>query len=273
MVEQVVSMALTLAHHSDRESFGWEDMTEAMTTLESGTAVDIEYVPQETRATAIHEAGHAVAGHVYMQGSESTRLSIRMRGGSLGHHQARDKEERFSSWRSEEFAKLVWTLGAMAAEEIFYGENTSGVGGDVQSVTARAAFMVGASAMGPMPVELSKFADESEEETRARVMHQFEQIGLQIMNRTSGGGPLAADPISSVLSDRDKRRTAARLLGQAYIAAYNLVAANKDAVDRVANELIEKREIFGNELVGLLDSLELEAPDIDYTKDEAWPRI
>jgi cell division protease FtsH len=273
MVEQVVSMALTLAHHSDRESFGWEDITEAMTTLESGTAVDIEYVPQETRATAIHEAGHAVAGHVYMQGSESTRLSIRMRGGSLGHHQARDKEERFSSWRSEEFAKLVWTLGAMAAEEIFYGENTSGVGGDVQSVTARAAFMVGASAMGPMPVELSKFADESEEETRARVMHQFEQIGLQIMNRTSGGGPLAADPISSVLSDRDKRRTAARLLGQAYIAAYNLVAANKDAVDRVANELIEKREIFGNELVGLLDSLELEAPDIDYTKDEAWPRI
>jgi cell division protease FtsH len=273
MVEQVVSMALTLAHHSDREAFGWDDMTEAMTTLEAGTAVDIDYVPQETRAVAIHEAGHAVAGHVYMKGTESTRLSIRMRGGSLGHHQAREKEERFSRWRSEEFARLVWGLGSMAAEQVFYGENATGVGGDVQSVTAQAAYMVGASAMGPMFVDLPKFADESEDETRTRIMKRFEQIGLQIMNRTSGGGPMAMDPISSVLSDGDKRRAAAQILGQAYVAAHNLVLANKDGVGRVADALVEKRELFGDELVGLLDSLELEAPEVDYTQDEAWPRI
>jgi ATP-dependent Zn protease len=245
-----------------------------MTTLESGTAVDIEYIPQETRATAIHEAGHAVAGHVYMQGSESTRLSIRMRGGSLGHHQAREKEERFSKWRSEEFANLVWTLGAMAAEHVFYGENSIGVGGDVQSVTARAAFMVGASAMGPMPVDVSQSGGaEDTEATRARIMRRFEQLGLQIMNRTSGGGPLAADPISSVLSDRDKRRTAAQLLGQAYVAAYHLVEANREAIERVADEVTEKREIFGNELVELLESLELKKPEVDYTQESAWPRI
>jgi cell division protease FtsH len=273
MIEQVVSMALTIAHHDGRERLAWPDLTEAMTTLESGTAVDIEYVPKETRSVAIHEAGHAVAGHVYMQGSESTRLSIRMRGGSLGHHQAREKEERFGSWRSEEFANLIWGLGAMAAEHIFYGENSQGVGGDVQSVTARAAFMVGASAMGPMPVEIPEFADESEEETRARIMRRFEQIGLQIMNRTSGGGPMAMDPISSVLSDRDKRRTAAQILGQAYVAAYHLVAANKDGIERISDELIEKREIFGDELVRLLESLELKKPDVDYTQEEAWPRI
>ena len=67
-----------------------------MTTVESGTAVNIEYVPDETRAVAIHEAGHATAAHVYMKGAESTRLSIRKRGGSLGHHQALKKDERFS---------------------------------------------------------------------------------------------------------------------------------------------------------------------------------
>jgi cell division protease FtsH len=273
MVEQVVSMALTIAHHTDRTDFGWEDLTEAMTTLEAGTAVDIEYVPQETRAVAIHEAGHAVAGHVYMEGAESTRLSIRMRGGSLGHHQAREKEERFSRWRSEEFARLVWGLGSMAAEQVFYGENATGVGGDVQSVTAQSAFMVGASAMGPMFVDLARFADESEEETRTRIMSRFEQIGLQIMNRTSGGGPMAMDPISSVLSDRDKRRAAAQILGQAYVAAHNLMAANKDAVERVANELVEKRELFGDDLVGLLESLELTLPEVDYTEESAWPRI
>jgi cell division protease FtsH len=273
MVEQVVSMALTIAHHTDREHFGWDDLTEAMTTLEAGTAVDIEYVPQETRAVAIHEAGHAVAGHVYMQGAESTRLSIRMRGGSLGHHQAREKEERFSRWRSEEFARLVWGLGSMAAEQVFYGENATGVGGDVQSVTAQSAYMVGASAMGPMSLDLARFADETEEETRTRIMARFEQIGLQIMNRTSGGGPLAVDPISSVLSDQHKRRAAAQILGQAYVAAHNLMAANKDAVERVADELVEKRELFGDDLVELLDSLNLRIPEVDYTEESAWPRI
>jgi ATP-dependent Zn protease len=274
MIEQVVSMALTIAHHTGRETFGWEDITEAMTTIETGTAINIEYVPDETRAVAIHEAGHAVCGHVYMKDNESTRLSIRMRGGSLGHHQAREKQERFSRFRSEEFARLVWALGAMAAERVFYGENSTGVGGDVQSVTAQAAWMVGASAMGPELVEIGgKFADESEEETRARIMRRFEQIGLQIMNRTSGGGPMAMDPISSVLTDRDKRKTAAQILGQAYVAAHNLVAANREGVEKVADELVERKELFGDDLVKLLNSLELETPEVDYTEETAWPKI
>jgi cell division protease FtsH len=112
-------------------------------------AINIDYVPSETRAVAIHEAGHAVAGHAYMKEAESTRLSIRRRGAALGHHQALQKEERFSSWRDEEMAQLIWALGAMAAERVFYGQNSTGVGGDVQSATARAAWMVGACAMGP----------------------------------------------------------------------------------------------------------------------------
>ena len=49
-------------------AFGWEDIVDAMTTIESGTAQNIEYIPEETRAVAIHEAGHAAAGHVYMSG-------------------------------------------------------------------------------------------------------------------------------------------------------------------------------------------------------------
>ena len=58
------------------------------------------------------------------------------------------------SFRSEEMAELVWGLGAMAAEYVFYGENTNGVGGDVQSATRQAAQMVGAAAMSPEPVEV-----------------------------------------------------------------------------------------------------------------------
>ncbi|HUE26637.1 MAG TPA: AAA family ATPase, partial [Solirubrobacteraceae bacterium] len=143
MIEQVCSLALTYSHADGRHEFGWSDLVEAMTTVEAGTAVAIDYIPEETRAVAIHEAGHAVNGHLYMKDVLSTRLSIRKRGESLGHHQAIETQERFSSWRSEEFSKLVWTLGAMAAEHVFYGENSTGVGGDVMSATARAAWMVG----------------------------------------------------------------------------------------------------------------------------------
>src|SRR5204863_83318 len=86
---------LTIAHHDRRLSFSREDLVEAMTTVESGTAIGIDYVPEETRAVAIHEAGHAAAAHVYKQGAESTRLSIRMRGGSLGHHMALERDEPY----------------------------------------------------------------------------------------------------------------------------------------------------------------------------------
>ena len=47
MIEQVTSMALTIAHHSGRERFSWDDLVESITTLESGTAIGIEYVERE----------------------------------------------------------------------------------------------------------------------------------------------------------------------------------------------------------------------------------
>ena len=271
MIEQVCSMALTYAHHDGHEHFDWDNLTEAMTTVESGTAVGVDYIEAETKAVAIHEAGHAAAAHVYMKGAESTRLSIRMRSGSLGHHQALEKEERFSSWRSEEMARLVWTLGAMAAEHAFYGENSTGVGGDVQSATARAAWMVGASSMGPDHVPITARADdETEEQARERIMKRYERLGLQIMNRASGADG-HGDPISSVLGDPNKRVLAAQLLGQAYVYAFNLIAHNKEAVERIAEELAERKEIYGDDLLRLLDSAHLAKPEIDPGKEETWP--
>jgi ATP-dependent Zn protease len=275
MIEQICSMALTIAHHNGRARFDWDDIVEAMTTIESGTAIGVEYIPEETRAVAIHEAGHAVAAHVYMKGTESTRLSTRMRGRSLGHHQALEKEERFSSWRHEEMGRLTWTLGAMAAEHVFYGENSTGVGGDVQSATARAAWMVGSCAMAPERVEVNgtpRTAEEEDEE-RDKITRRFEQIGLQIMRRAGGGGPFDADPIAGVLADRDKRALAAQLLGQAYMRAHLLVAANRPAVEHIADTLVARRELHGDEVLELLDAAKLELPKVDYTNEKTWPNL
>ena len=271
MIEQVTSMALTIAHHSGRERFSWEDLVESITTLESGTAIGIEYIEREGRATAIHEAGHAIASHAFMKDSESTRLSIRRRGDSGGHHQAREKEERFGYFQSELFARLVWGLGAMAAERVFYGENTNGVGGDVMSVTSQTAGMVGAAAMGPQPFVATPKDGEREEQARSRALERLERIGLQIMNRISFGGPMNPDPVSGALSDPSKRRVAAQIIGQAYVVAHNLVTTNREAVDRIASALIEKKEIFGDELMDLLDSSGIRIPELDYGDDAIWP--
>jgi ATP-dependent Zn protease len=273
MIEQVCSMALTHAHHDGRLQFTREDIVEAMTTVESGTAVGVEYVPEETRAVAIHEAGHAAAAHVFLKGAESTRISIRMRAGSLGHHMALEKEERFSSWKHEEMAKLVWTLGALAAEQVFYGENATGVGGDLQSATGRAAWMVGVSGMGPDALSLNGdagSAEEREERTR-KVMKRFEAIGLQLMNRASGD--FQHDSIAAVLRDFDKRALAAQIIGQAYLNAYNLVLQNKEAVEKIAETLIARRELYGDELIELLNSVGLKEPKIDLAQEAAWPTL
>jgi ATP-dependent Zn protease len=274
MIEQVTSMALTYAHSEGRQEFGWPDIVEAMTTIETGTAVGIEYIPEETRAVAIHEAGHAAAGHVFMKGVLSTRLSIRMRAGSLGHHQAIEKDERFSAWRSEQMARLIWTLGAMAAEETFYGENSTGVGGDVQSATALASMMVGIWAMGPERVGLEgRFTKrEDEDAVREKIMERFERIGVQIMNRAGSSGPFQQDPISAVLGDPAKRKAVAQLLGQAYVTAYALISRNREPVERIADVLMERREMHGDEVVEVLDAVGLEKPEIDLMDERTWPK-
>jgi len=275
MIDQICSMALTNAHHTGRAYFTWADLVDAMTVIESGTAVGVSYTEEETRAVALHEAGHAAAAHVYRPQIESSRLSIKMRGGSLGHHQFFQKEERFSAFQSELFADLIHTVGAMAAELVFFGENSVGVGGDLQSATWRAAMMVGASGMSPAPLDLNghTFADETEEETRDRVRKRFEDIGGRLLNRTSGGGMMGGDPVSAVLGDPRKRAYASQFLGQAFVTAYNLILQNRDKVQHVADLVIEKKEIYGDDLVRLLDAEKFKRPEIDWTDEKIWPNM
>ena len=272
MIEQCCSMALTIAHSEGRREFGWGDIVEAMTTVESGTAQNIEYVQEETRAVAIHEAGHAAAGHVYLEKDVlSTRLSIRKRGGSLGHYQSMEKDERFSHFRSRVMGELIMTLGAMAAEQVFYGENSQGVSGDVLTATATAASMVGVWGMGPEPVTIDRLDSE---ETEDEVMKRLERIGKTIMNRAaSGQGMWGDNPLASVLGDRDKRQAAAQILGQAYVSAFALMASNRPQIERIAETLIERKEMHGDEVVEMLSGVGLTRPELDLMDSRTWPKV
>jgi hypothetical protein len=272
MIEQCCSMALTIAHTEGRRPFAWRDIVEAMTTVETGTAQNIEYIQEETRAVAIHEAGHAAAGHVYLEKDVlSTRLSIRKRGGSLGHYQSMEKDERFSQFRSRVMGSLIMTLGAMAAEHVFYGENSQGVSGDVASATATAAAMVGIWAMGPDPVHMSGSLElDADVES---VLKRLERIGSSIMNRAGSPGMLGDNPIGAVLANPDKKRAAAQILGQAYVTAYALMAANRSSLEAIADTLIERKELHGDEVGELLERVGLRRPELDLRDPATWPSV
>jgi len=280
MIEQCCSMALTIAHAEGRPAFAWRDMVDAMTTVETGTAQNIDYIQEETRAVAIHEAGHAAASHIYLGDDVlSTRLSIRKRGGMLGHHQSMEKEERFSHFRSYYTGRLIAVLGAMAAEHVFYGENSAGVSGDVFTATALAASMVGTWAMGPDPVTIGIGAGprpgalDSEETADDVVARRLERIGSRIMNRASGAGQFSENPLGAVLADRDKQRSAAQLIGQAYVTAYALIATNRAAIERIADQLIAEKEIYGDDVTDLLNRVGLQRPEIDPMDVSTWPAV
>ena len=113
--------------------------------------------------------------------------------------------------------------------------------------------MVGACAMAPEHIEINgrfKKRRGHRGEERKKIARRFEGIGTQIMNRSGGGGPMEHDPLSGVMMDRDKRSMACQLIGQAYVAAHLLVEHNRDAVEKIADVLVERKELHGDEIVG-----------------------
>jgi hypothetical protein len=135
---------------------------------------------------------------------------------------------------------------------------------------------VGACGMAPEQIDVNgatngRVTKATLAKRREDIARRLELIGTQIMNRTGDGGPLGHDPLSGVLNDRDKRSLAAQLLGQAYVNAHALIIQNKAAVEKIADALVERRELFGDELVEILESAKLKAPELDLTKEEAWP--
>lgn len=274
-IAQICGLALTNAHHDGRSELDWDDLVEALTVLDAGVDSGLTYQPDEADRTAIHEAGHAMTGHLMMRGHESSRLSITPRSNTLGHHMMVELDEHYGRWRHEKFANLVWTLGAMAAELSFFDETTTGVSGDIDSATATAALMVGAWGMPPQPEP--RFPDtpappQRDDINARQLSRRFEQLGLKLVNRTSAS-PFSVDPVAAVLSDMTKRALVAQLLGQAFYVAHNIVRMNRAGVRRIADQLIEKRELFGDDVVRLIEGTMPQLPELAPDDEATWPSL
>ncbi len=260
-IEQVLSLALLYAFNDGRDALNWRDIREAMGNVEAGLAIPVEYTERDKLAVARHELGHAVASYFFQKDHSAIRLSIRRRadpqmGEIGGYHKALPKEEEWLTFRSQYAARLRTTLGAIACEQVFYGENTSGVGGDLGQATAIGCAMVGVSGMSP---------EDLDSQMSMKAMNIGEQL-ISVVDLT-GGAHVQSTWNGAVLSNPRGRRVVAQLLGAAYIDDWRLMNVNKEAIDQAAEALIAQGELMGDEISGLLESVGLREP----TPADAYP--
>ena len=97
---------------------------------------------KERLITAYHEMGHAIVGHYLEHSDPVHKISIISRGQALGYTISLPSEDKFLTTRAELLDTMAMTLGGRAAEEIVFGEITTGASNDLEKVTATAKQMV-----------------------------------------------------------------------------------------------------------------------------------
>jgi ATP-dependent Zn protease len=265
-IEQVLSLALLYAFNDGRQSFDWKDIREAMGNVEAGLAIPVEYTERDKIAVARHELGHAVASHFFKTDHAHVRLSIRRRatthGEIGGYHKSLPTEEEWMEFRSQMAADIRHYLGSIASEHVFYGENTSGVFGDLMSATAIACRMVGTIGMGP---------DKLDAQMSAKAANFGEQF-ISVAD-IAQGVHAQGTWVGAVVNSPRGRRIVAQLLGSAYIDDWRLMYVNQEAIDQAAEALIAQGELVGDEISGLLDSVGLRAPTEADPYPEDMPTV
>jgi ATP-dependent Zn protease len=156
-----------------------------------------------------------------------------------------------SQFRSFYTSKLVVLVAGCAAEQVFYGENTDGASNDMERATGLMSIIVDAVAMRPERIDLGD-----------RITPQLCAIGEVLL--VQGGGQF---------SSPDKRRFAAEFLGRAYLTAWTLVVQNRDGISTIAQTLVENKELYGDEVFDLLDSVALKPAELDFLNIRAWPEM
>ncbi len=260
MIEQATSMALMYAFEDGRSLFNWRDLRESMGNIEAGLVQPVEYTERDKIAVSRHEMGHAVAAHFYRPETAHVRLSIRMRADSLGHHRAIEEQEQFIRFRSQWAGDVRHALGAIASERVFYGENSSGVSGDLAMATRSACVMAGLVGMGG-------------EHMSPDLARKAVGIGETLISAVEAGSAFGIEsPIGTVLRSPLSRRTVAQIMGAAYIDCWRVMYVNREAIDLGAEALIAQGELVGDEIRGLLDSIGLRFPtDADpYPEDQPF---
>jgi cell division protease FtsH len=152
----LVNEAALLAARRNHDRVEESDFTDSLERIVLGAERQVMMTPEDRRLTAYHEAGHAIVGMLTEGADPVRKVSIIPRGMALGVTFAAPESDRFNYREPEIEARIKVALGGRAAEEVVYGETSTGAESDIQQLTEIARQMVGrwgmSSAIGPIAV-------------------------------------------------------------------------------------------------------------------------
>jgi cell division protease FtsH len=225
----LVNEAALLAARLGRSAVEAADFAQALEKIILGAERKIMMTPADRKRTAYHEAGHALVGMLTSGADPVRKISIVPRGEALGVTLSSPDVDRFNYSRSELEALIRFLLGGRAAEEVVFGDQTTGAEGDIDQATKVVRRMIGRWGMNAT-------------------------IGMVAVLPRDGANPWVepTSPRTLEILDEEVRRT----IETAYEEVVALLAAERSRLDALAAALLEQEtldQIDAYRIAGLVE--------------------
>ncbi len=228
-LENLLNEAALLAVRRNKNSIGMAEIDEATDRVLMGPAkVSRTINPEEKRLVSIHESGHAVIGLKLKDADEVHKITIIPRGVAGGYTMMLPKEEKISiATKTQLLAQITGLLGGRVAEELYFGEITTGASDDFKKATKIARAMVttyGMSDLGPVQLEHPSESVFLGRDYNSKSQNFSDTVALEIDNEVR------------------------KIMDECYQNATKILKDNKDLVFLIADTLVERETITKEEI-------------------------
>jgi len=240
-IENLVNEAAILAARRNKKVIDMAEFEESVERVIAGPERKSRLISdEEKRITAYHEAGHALVAHVLPKCDPVHKVSIVARGMAAGYTMALPEEERRMLSRAKLKDDLAFALGGRSAEELVFGDVTTGAANDLERVTEVTRAMVTRYGMsdklGPMT-----FGQKEE------LVFLGKEIGEQ------------RDYSDAVAQEIDEEVRG--IVREAHERARDVLTRYREQLDRIAQRLIEVETLDAGEFVALFEGVSEKGPD------------
>ena len=241
----MINEAAIIAVKAGRKSVGQADLFEAVEVVIAGKEKKDRILgKEEKRIVAFHEVGHALITASMKNADPVQKITIVPRTmGSLGYTMQLPKEEKFLQSKEELETDIVTFLGGRAAEDVVFNSITTGASNDIERATAILRSMI----------------------TQYGMSDKFGMVGLEsVENRYLDGRAVlnCADETAAKIDEEVAKR-----MKEYYDRAVNIIRENRDALDKIAEYLIEKETITGKEFIRMYREIK-GLPEPEEKKEE-----